>query len=1161
MLLRSLELMGFKSFADKVRVEFGPGVSAVVGPNGSGKSNLGEAVRWVLGEGSVRSLRGQRMEDVIFGGSPSRRPLPLCEVTVTLDNSDGTLALPFTEVTVSRRVDRTGQSEYLINRSPARLRDVQELFAGTGLGVDAYALVGQGQVDEVLRARPADRRAMVEEASGVTRYRVRLTDAARRLERADEGVLRLRDVLRERGQRVAALAAEADRAVRHEAISAELRALEMGLWAAELLTLRQRQETAAQAVRRAEGQLRDALERLGAITSAQRGLATELARLRQEEAASSGARMQAETALGAQRQAAQLAASLQRSALEEAQRASGRMAEVAERLAALQADGRDLEAERALSERTIASLRDKAQEARAALDAVRAERGRIVEERSVLGSRRAGLQARRQALQSGAQVMASAREALERVAHSRQVAAEVSARADQDLASARAEARALEAEIASGEEVLRRHRAHRDQLAAWRVARQARLDALGEMARQAVGYAQGPRTVLAGKQRGAPAFAGVIGALGELLVVPGHLVAAIAAALGGAVQDLVAISQDAAQAAIEGLKASQGGRATFLPLDGLAVRPPDRNLEQVATEPGALGWAADLIGFDPVIRQAVEHALGRVLVVDNLATARRIGRAVAYRVRIVTLQGDVIHPGGAMSGGTIRGDQGGGVLGRDAERRALMARLGAVQADLDLLGQVIGALEETEGQATARLRSLTARRDAADRAAAGARAVLQATQAEEQRLSQRVEAAASRDGASLEASLGEEERSLERELGERDRRLGGLEAEEARCREAETACRVALAEAEQRGRGLADLVRQRQRELGALEAQVASLRADHDRATERARQQAAARVRAEAAAAELEAQSVLASQREAQVRASEAAAQARAEAQVAQREQVEAERDRLHEALRRAEGDRGRADAALAALEARVDLAYGLPLADLGTVEPSPHPGTDRQRASTLRGELGVIGGVRREAVAEHRAEADALAALEAEVADVAEATTALREWSRSLEGVLEERYHQTLAAVRRHFDATYARLCGGGSADLIPVPLPGQDTPARQPPDTTGAGLDIVARPPGKRTAHLALLSGGERTLVAIALLFALLQVRPTAFCLLDEIEAALDESNVLRYATYLRELAAGTQFIVITHQKPSMEAADRLIGVTMRQGVSALVSVRLAG
>jgi len=1177
-LLRRLELLGFKSFADKTTVEFGAGISAIVGPNGSGKSNITDAVRWVLGEGSARTLRGHRMEDVIFGGSPRRRPVPLAEVTLTLDNADATLPLPHAEVSVTRRVDRSGVGEYFINREACRLRDVQDLFAGTGLGRNAYAIVGQGQVDEVLRAPPLERRALVEEAAGVTRYRQRLYDGNRRLAAAAVCEERISDLVAERQRALGALSRQAERAERHQRLSSELRALDLQIWARDWAALT-RDHAAAAAEVEAASTAYDALsDQLAGVAGQQRDLGTALGGARAEQDAAAAASLAAERAVDRARQAGSLAAGLAAAAEAEAQRAERRCNDLLAARERDEAEGRAAASAAVAAQEQLAACRGRAEAADAALAGTVQERRAAA---AAVGRVQRDLAACRQELAaaSGGDAVAleAARAALRAAEERVAVAAAAAVEASAAAAECRGRVRAAETDAAAARRRVTEVRAHRDALAAFVGGLRGRIRVLAQVAASGAGYAQGPRTALAGKARGLPAFTGVIGALGELMEVPSRLSAAIAAALGGAVQDIVTESADAAQRAIEGLKAAQGGRATFLPLGALSVSPVAAELRGLAARPGALGWAADLVSCTERVRPAVLHTLGRVLVAEDLTAARRLGQQSGYRVRCVTLEGDVVHPGGAMSGGVIRGERAGGLLGRDQEQRHLQDRVGMLAADQERLDAALAALLGSQERLDQSLSEARRAAAGADARAQGALQQERAGKSDRERSAQQAAALAERLGARAQTDpveLGRRERALAAEGDEASLRLAAAEVEETRCREAATAARIAMATAEAQAASARVDAARHQRESEETGARLREAEADRGRALATLDQQrragADALGQAAAAAEGLTAAAArLYAAREAVVGLQQQAARA-----AARREAAERDRERLAADLRRAEAALAKSDTARAALAARLETAYGLTTDDLRQAAPSERPAADRERAAALRRELGELGGVRPEAVTEYREEAEALATFSGDAEDVRQAALDLIAWGREMEGALGERYEETLAAVRRHFAAIYARLSGGGAADLIPVAPPAPEgaaagesaTEARPDAAAQGrpatGGLEIVAQPTGKQLAHLGLLSGGERTLVAIALVLAFLQVRPTAFCILDEIEAALDDANVGRCAAYLTEVARGTQFIVVTHQKGTMEAADRLVGVTMGEaGVSSLLSVRLAG
>jgi chromosome segregation protein len=1148
--LHRLELQGFKSFADRSAVEFGSGITAIVGPNGAGKSNLSDAIRWVLGESSARTLRGERMEDVIFGGTPSRRPLPWAEVSVVLDNSDALLPIRFAEVTLTRRLDRAGQGEYFLNRTPCRQRDFVDLLHGTGLGRHAFAVVNQGQTDELLAARPEELRAVVEEAAGVTRYRARRAEAERHLAMAEQALQRLRDVLAERERHLPVLAAEAERAERHRALAAELRALELGVWARELSQLRERRRTAEEAASRAgaaaaaagselaaaEARLRDALLAQEAAQSAweaqreaERALAAEILRARQEErlAGTLAERLAAERARLAA-QAAELRARLEAWRGEAADRARQR---------------RELEQAHARAQAAVAEAESEAQAALAARQTAAERAARL--EAAVVGIRRErearmaapGLAERDAALAAAERAAAEAAAAGEeaaRTAAAAQAAREARTAAEQAASAARGTAARLRSRLAQ----------ERERLTALRT----RAEALREMVRHGAGLAQGPRAALLGKREGDPAFAGVLGALVQLLQVPPDLAVAIDAALGGSAQDLVARTAAAAEAAITALKERRAGRATFLPLDALASAPLPAAVRELDRQPGALGWAANLVGCEAEVRPAVLHVLGRVLVARDLPAARAMARRSGFRVRVVTLDGDVVHPGGAMTGGWLGGERRGGALGQEAEAARLEAEAAEAGRAVTATEQELLLAARQGEQADAAVRQAARAVAAAEAKLAAAMALLRRAEAEARRTRVRADDLSRRDlrDEGAVARLAERESALQRELAEA---RAAQEAALQRDMQAQAAVERARSRLEGAGARLADAMAWEERLQGErrrLEQGLADLQAQAERLEAERAAHAAQAARHGAAASELEARAAAARAAAAEGERRLAAARAQAAEAASARSRAEERRAESGQALRVAEVDLARQEAALDALAQRLGQSYGMTLDELAEVPPAERPGSAREAAQGIRAQLAELGEVNPGAVALHRAERERAAELAAQVRDLEGAAARCRRWMAQVGQRMQTAYADTLVAVRRELGDVFVRLFGGGHADLLEVP----------------GGLELVANPPGKRPGSLTLLSGGERALVGVALLFALLRLRPASFCILDEVEAALDDANVARFAQFLREWSdAGTQFIIVTHQRATMEAADRLVGVTLAEGgTSRIVSVRLA-
>ncbi|BDG60607.1 chromosome segregation protein SMC [Caldinitratiruptor microaerophilus] len=1185
MYLKRLELIGFKSFAEKTVLEFGPGITAVVGPNGSGKSNIADALRWVLGEPSIRELRGSRVEDVIFAGAEKRRPLGFAEVSLTLDNSDGGLPVAFTEVVVTRRVDRGGEVEYLLNGSPCRLKDVHDLFLDTGLGRDSYSVIGQGRIDQVLSARPEDRRGVFEEAAGIARYRVRRREAARRLAETEQNLLRLGDLIQEVSARLADLAVQAETARRHQGLTAEVDRLERGLLALALVRTeralegqRAREASAAGRMGEAERELEKAEAALGTA----RALAAAL----QEE----GAALQATLAdlaarLEQARGRARLAEQEARRAAEEAVRleseiatSATRLREVEEEAGATAARAAQVAAERAEAEARLAGaearLGDLRQAQEEARDQAESERARAFAAAEAAAERRnraqaeerAGAEADRRLAQLGERQRALEKE--ERAARER--TREVAARLEH-LAGRRAElSRCLEAAGAASRQAeaeAKAHAAKLERLRARQGAVASRLALLEELRAGFEGFGRGTRTVLRGREEGKPWARGVVGAVAELVRADAAYERALEVALGGAVNDVVVESERVARACIEELKRSGGGRATFLPLD--LVRPSGLSAAeraQLAAVPGFVGVAADLCRFDERVAPAIRHLLGRVAVARDLEAAIAMGRRTDLRLRIVTLDGELVSPGGAITGGAETG-RGGGLLARERERAELAAERQALE---QAIRQASAALEE------ARRRAGEAAREGAEAGEALRRVEVEAAalQAEAARWAAEADRLGrERDALAREAAALQAERSGGEEV--RERLLREAEALEAEQAAAAAALEAALARAEALGREaeaagrdvtalrvrLAELA-QEERALAAQEDRVARERGRlRQELEDRQERLAAARRREEQARADLaiarEEEQARAAERE-EAAGRKAALDRRlleVQGQIAglerQARQLRRTTQELQSLVAGARAEAARLEGELEGLRARAREQFGADPARLTAEALAPEEAQEaRQRLAELREAILALGPVNLAAVEEHRQATERHAFLTAQARDLEEARESLYRAIDELDRRIESQFRSAFERIRREFRDVYRGLFEGGQADLVLL----------DESNLLETGVEIVVQPPGKKETPLAALSGGERALTAAALLFALLRVRPSPFVVLDEVDAALDEANVARFGRYLSELSKTTQVICITHQRGTMAVADALYGVTMEgNGVSRVVSVRL--
>ncbi|MFO7270291.1 MAG: chromosome segregation protein SMC [Sphaerobacter thermophilus] len=1173
--LKRLELHGFKSFATPTTFVFDPGITAIIGPNGSGKSNIAEAVRWALGEQSYASLRGRRTEDVIFAGSAARAPLGMAEVSLTLDNESGDLPLPFSEITITRRAYRSGENQYFINGARVRLKDVLQVTASLG---QAYTVIGQGLVDAVLSQRPEERRGLFEHAAGITGLRLKQAEAQRHLAETEANSTRLEDLLAEIEPRLRSLERAARQARESGEVRERLKAALLRLYAHQWQGARQRlqaaeaaEAAAAQAVEAAvaahaaaQAALADIEQRGAAQRAEVERLAAETARLRAEER-----EIEHRRALAAERRAAQVrrrddleqeAARLRgeaEAAAQEAQEASNALqaidAEIAEREAAIARLAEADAAARAERERLAAALRQAEQAITEAERAALAAASR----RDLLDQQERDLLATRERLEREQRARAARLAELEA-----QAAAATKARdeAREQLAELAAERERLEAALSAA--AAARDEAERAMKAVERrlVERTTRLEALTRLRDSGAGLYAGTRAVLDAARAGH--LQGIIGTLASLLIVPPELEAAMEAALGGHLQDIVVERWRDAEQAIEHLKRTKAGRATFQPLDtvrGSSVRAPRLD------HPGVRGLAVDLIDYDPRVEPVVTGLLGRVVVTDDLTATRAILRALPPGWSVVTLGGEITRSSGAVTGGARVKES--GTLARERELRDLPVECRKLERELD------AARAEVEARA-AEVDRLRAERDALDRDIAAAREAGRAAEAalarqqrlrddearaaaeEEQRHAGVAERLARLDADRQEAERAGQEAAARRQAAaaERERLLAAL-------REAETAGpdarlqdeRSALAGLVERRRGL---IAQQQRLESEQQRVAAAIAEAERRAGEIATAITALDAEVESLTAERERIAALLAAAEEQLGPARAAREDAAAAERAAREAVAGAEQRVRDAERERdratlELERRRDEVNLLRERAahdlgeEVDIDAALDAVDLDDTDPD----TLQREVDRLRERLRRIGLVGEDAIEQYEREAERYTFLRGQLDDVHAAGEALRALLAELSRSMAEEFNRTFGEVAAAFEATFTTLFGGGKAKLLQV----QD-------DDGATGVDILAQPPGKRLQSLALLSGGERALTAVALLFAILKVNPSPFCVLDEVDAALDEANVVRVRDELKALADRTQFVVVTHNRATIEGADTLYGITMGDdGVSRVLSLRL--
>jgi chromosome segregation protein len=1179
MFLKRIELAGFKSFADRTELEFGRGITAVVGPNGCGKSNISDGIRWVLGEQSAKSLRGGKMEDVIFAGSDSRKPVNCSEVSLTLDNSDRALPLDFSEVTVTRRLYRNGESEYLINKQPCRLKDITELFMDTGIGKEAYSIIGQGRIEEILSTRAEDRRGVFEEASGIVKYKNRKKEAQKKLEDTEQNLVRIGDLVGELESQLEPLRQQAERAETYKSLKEELKQREIALYVHQI-------EGVHKAWQEASG-------RLAALKEQAAELAAEVGRrdavLERERAALLALEETIERLQG------ELVA-----CVEETEKGEGQLEVLKEREANLVRSREHLNASLTAAEARLA-------EVNAEGDALRERRERIAAELERLRAQLAEEEARLMAAENGEeavarlkaelfdtmQAIAQTRNDIRYLEQQREQLARRMARVEEERAKWREQSAALDVRR---KEVAERQEACAAELAALRdrqVAEGARLTELQKQLEEALaeareweqrrgalasrrdtirelqdgyeGFQQGVREVLKMAKRGV--LGGVHGAVAELIRVPARLEAAVETALGGALQHIVMEDEAAARAAIDLLKKRQAGRATFLPLD--VIRPRElgaADREAARTAEGFVGIAAELVEHEPRYASIIGNLLGNVIIAERLDQANRIASRLQYRYRVVTLDGDVVNPGGSMTGGS-RLKQAVSLLGRQRQLEELAREIAGAEQARDAAREKAEARKKEAAAVSRRIEELRGRIEQQRLDEQRLLAERERLAQEEKRLAE-LGAAHDAEAAALEAEragLDDAQRAHEEKLAaltDEERRLQEAirEAEELRLR-SQSAREEMQAALTERKVAIARL----EQDAQSLDEQAARLRGEASRLAAEKRQLAEAlehnaaeadRTRTEWAAQQERLNELRIRKRELTETIELRRAERAGRLQAVEREDGEAkerrqELKRMEDELRETEIQANRTDVELDNLLRKLADEYEMSFEWAKQHYPPPDDvPAAQQEVRDLRRRIAALGEVNLGAIEEYRRISERHRFLSEQQQDLLEAKAKLHELIREMDEEMSRRFRTTFEEIRKHFRVVFTRLFGGGQADLV----------LSEPDRPLDTGIDIVAQPPGKKLQNLQLLSGGERALTAIALLFAILNVKPVPFCVLDEVEAALDEANVVRYAQYMREFSEQTQFIVVTHRKETMEAADVLYGVTMEEGgVSKLVSVRL--
>ena len=1180
MILKALEMQGFKSFPDKTVLEFNKGITAVVGPNGSGKSNISDAVRWVLGEQSTKTLRGSKMEDVIFSGTNVRKAKGFAEVTLRLDNTDRSLNKDSDEVSVTRRYYRSGDSEYLVNGESARLRDVNELFMDTGLGRDGYSIVGQGKIADMVSPKASERRDMLEEAAGISHFRYRRGDAIKRLAQAEENLVRLRDILSELESRVGPLKAQSEKAQKFIVLAGERKNLEIGIWlntidktGEKMRDQEHKIEIAEASHKEAQDELskigemidkaadgtRDINIKLEEIRNSASGFEEKLSdidsqikvaensilhnnetieRINRDKAAENETEQNIDAAVSAAQECIQKAeeqiadATRQMDELskqEETYRLNS--SEFSDRAAALSGEIS------ALSVR-LADCRVTAETANSSIEEIRSRISAIDES---MGTRKDDYDA---LLKRKADAEASLKEIQDEI---------VSVKNAIDGYTLRFENRGKKADsvkLAIDEKQRELHKG------------QDRVRLLEDLEKNMEGYFGAVKAVM--KESGRGALRGIYGPVSQLITVKDKYSAAIETALGAAVQNIVVDNETDAKRAMGFLKEHRAGRATFLPITAIKGRVlSEQGLDD---QYGFVSIASDLVSYDNKYSEIIRWLLGRTAVAEDIDSAIAIAKKYSYRFRIVTLDGQVINAGGSMTGGSRV--QNAGILSRGNEIERLKGSLASMQKELDgmlsdykLLSEDASAakaeLEGAEGDLL-RAKEENIRREgelklASDKLASVSSGVKELLE-EKETLEKRIESVSSGAEAArsqideLKETLENKEKELESITG--DSKTLQKNREEVASKAAEIRLRIVSLQKDVEA-NTDEITRLKNRKTGhldrlsELDGEIREIEEKND---------------------ELRALTERLSADEKALKANHGDAQNQINELISQRDELEKQANdlRLHERAKSEERERLSGD--IARLEER-KIAMRNEYDNLTSKLYDEYQLTRREaaaleieiddyslaakRLAELKSQIRALGSVNVSAIEEYKEVSERYEFLSGQINDVETSRAELNKMIDDLTGKMAEQFREQFNRINSCFGQTFIELFGGGKAELR----------LEDERDVLGSDIEIKVQPPGKNVQNINLLSGGEKGLSAIALLFAILKVTPAPFCIFDEVEAALDDVNVSRYAQYVRRMTKNTQFILITHRRGTMEEADVLYGVTMQEkGVSKLLELKTA-
>lgn len=1179
MYLKSIEIHGFKSFANKIVFQFHNGITAIVGPNGSGKSNVADAVRWVLGEQRVKQLRGASMQDVIFSGTELRKPQGYAYVAITLDNSDHQLATEYEEVTVARRIYRSGESEYMLNGTPCRLKDVNELFYDTGIGKEGYSIIGQGQIDKILSGKPEERRELFDEAAGIVKFKKRKNAAVKKLEDEGNNLIRITDILSELERQVGPLEKQSEKAKVYLKKKEELKSVDVNMFLLENQDLEDKLDKTNQ-------NLQTVNEDLNKTTVEYDAIKEEYDRIQQEieelDSAISDAKEQlSDTNVLRGKLVGEINVLKEQinSAKSNQEHFNNRINAITLDIDTKKAELDTILKDKSIIDEQVKTIEEGQNEAKKSLEEVQ---NRIVELNTNIESgkntlfetldSRANIKSKLSHIESTTEsINIRKAELTSRILKMRSDEAQQEEnmkalekefdRIQDEINSLKDDQDAKEEELALvREEMAKKDELSRDLQVKYHQAK-SKLEALSNLTERYEGYGGSVKAVMEQKESNK----GIIGVVADIIKVDAKYETAIETALGGNIQNIVTDDEETAKKMIGYLKSRKAGRATFLPLTAI-TNPQEFKNPDALKEKGVIGMADELAKTDSKYRNVAKTMLGRIVVVDNVDNAVKIARKFDYGIRMVTLEGELLAPGGAISGGTFKNSS--NLLSRRREMEELDNKVKEYLKEIDDTLQSIEeaksrrnklrlAIEEIKSeqqrklleQNTARLNVIKAE----ERKNEASQDTLELKKEEKEIEIQIEQLAVNKKNvdADLQNSF-EMEKSLEKSIEEFQKELEVL-----RVQETEQLAKVS--EWDLNAERMASQQGFSQQNVDRINAEIDRLNAELSEVNESLSKSGEDVAFKENSISEIEetikASKTTQSDMEIKLQDDMTRKESLSLKQknfFADREALVEKKTSLEKEVYRLTNQKERYEESISGQIQYMFEEYEITLVDAATLrdEEMNDLGAMRKLSSRLKGEIKGLGDVNVNAIEEYKELMERYSFLKSQHDDLVESKKTIESIISELDSAMRKQFSEKFKEITVEFNKVFKELFGGGTGSLELM----------EDEDILEAGIRIIAQPPGKKLQNMNMLSGGEKSLTAIALMFAIQNLKPSPFCLLDEIEAALDESNVTRFSSYLHKLTKYTQFIVITHRRGTMEQADRLYGITMQEkGVSALVSVNL--